>query len=75
VDILAHERAGLLRDITGLLSNEKINVLAVNTQTDKKQHIARMTFTLEIPDVAMLSRVLALLDQIPNVMEVRRRTR
>ena len=32
-----------------------------------------MTFTLEIPDVAMLSRVLALLDQIPNVMEVRRR--
>jgi GTP pyrophosphokinase len=74
VDILAHERSGLLRDITGLLSNEKINVLAVNTQTDKKQHIARMTFTLEIPDVAMLSRVLALLDQIPNVMDVRRRS-
>ena len=72
--ILAHERSGLLRDITGLLSNEKINVLAVNTQTDKKQHIARMTFTLEIPDVAMLSRVLALLDQIPNVMDVRRRS-
>jgi GTP pyrophosphokinase len=75
VDILAHERAGLLRDITGLLSNEKINVLAVNTQTDRKQHIARMTFTLEIPDVEILSRILALLDQIPNVMEVRRRTR
>jgi GTP pyrophosphokinase len=74
VDIIAHERSGLLRDITGLLSNEKINVLAVNTQTDKKQHIARMTFTLEIPDVAMLSRVLSLLDQIPNVMEVKRRT-
>ena len=74
VDIIAHERSGLLRDITGLLSNEKINALAVNTQTDKKQHIARMTFTLEIPDVAMLSRVLALLDQIPNVMEVKRRT-
>jgi GTP pyrophosphokinase len=74
VDIIAHERSGLLRDITGLLSNEKINVLAVNTQTDKKQHIAHMTFTLEIPDVAMLSRVLAQLDRIPNVMEVKRRT-
>ena len=74
VDILAHERSGLLRDITGLLANEKINVLAVNTQTDKKQHVAHMTFTLEIQDVAVLSRVLALLDQIPNVIDVKRRT-
>ena len=63
-----------MRDITGLLSNEKINVLAVNTQTDKDKHIAHMSFVLEIPNVEMLSRVLALLDQIPNVMDVRRRT-
>jgi GTP pyrophosphokinase len=74
VEIVAHERSGLLRDITGLLANEKLNVLAVNTLTDKHDHIARMTFTIEIPDVEMLSRVLALLDQIPNVMDVRRRT-
>ena len=74
VDILAHERSGLLRDITGLLANEKVNVLAVNTQTDKKQHVAHMIFTLEIQDVEVLSRILALLDQIPNVFEVKRRT-
>ena len=74
VEILAHERAGLLRDITGLLANEKINVLAVNTQTDKSQHVARMTFTVEVLDVQVLSRILALLDQIPNVMDVRRRS-
>jgi GTP pyrophosphokinase len=74
VDILAHERAALLRDITGLLANEKINVLAINTRTDKKQNVAHMTLTLEIADVEMLSRILALLDQIPNVMDVRRRT-
>ncbi len=74
VEIVAHERSGLLRDITGLFANEKINVLAVNTLTDKQQHVARMTFTIEIPNVEGLSRVLALLDQIPNVMDVRRRT-
>ena len=74
VDIVAHERAGLLRDITGLLANENINVIAVNTQTDKKQHVAHMTFTLEIPNVEILSRVLALIDQIPNIMAVRRKT-
>jgi len=74
VEIVAHERAGLLRDITGLLANEKINVLAVNTQTDKGEHVAHMRFVIEIPNVEALSRVLALLDQIPNVMDVRRRT-
>jgi GTP pyrophosphokinase len=74
VEIVAHERSGLLRDITGLLANEKVNVLAVNTQTDKARHVARMSFVLEIANVEMLSRVLALIDQIPNVMDVRRRS-
>ncbi len=72
VEVTAHDRAGLLRDITSLLANEKINVLGVRTLTDKNK-VAHMTFTLEIPDIGTLSRILALLDQIPNVMEVRRK--
>ena len=74
VDVVAHERPGLLRDITGLLANENINAISVNTQTDKHQHVAHMMFTLEIPNVKALSRILALIDRIPNVMAVRRRT-
>ncbi len=73
VEIQAVERTGLLRDITGLLANEKINVIAVNTLTDKDAHVARMRLVLEIPDVDVLSRLLALIDKIPNVTEVRRR--
>jgi GTP pyrophosphokinase len=72
VEVTAHDRAGLLRDITSLLANEKINVLGVRTLTDKQQ-VAHMIFTLEIPDIETLSRILALLDQIPNVVGVRRR--
>ncbi|MGE5240365.1 MAG: GTP diphosphokinase [Bacteroidota bacterium] len=72
VELTAHDRAGLLRDITSLLANEKINVLGVSTVTDKNQ-VAHMTFTLDIPNIETLSRILALLDQIPNVTEVRRR--
>ncbi len=72
VELNAYDRAGLLRDITSLLANEKINVLGVSTVTDKNQ-VAHMTFTLDIPNIETLSRILALLDQIPNVMEVRRR--
>ena len=74
VEIVAYERSGLLRDITAVLANEKINVVAVNTQSDRQQHTARMTLTLEIPDIDTLSRVLAQIDQLPNVTEVHRRT-
>ncbi|MHB8741895.1 MAG: GTP diphosphokinase [Sulfuricaulis sp.] len=73
VEIIAYDRAGLLRDITSLLANEKINVLGLSTVTDRQQ-IAHMTFTLDTPNIETLSRVLTLLDQIPNVTEVRRRT-
>jgi GTP pyrophosphokinase len=51
--------------------NEKINVLGVRTFTYKQQ-VAHMIFTLEIPNIETLSRVLALLDQIPNVAGVGR---
>ncbi len=74
IQIIAYDRHGLLRDITALLSNEKINVIAVNTRSDKREHIARMTLTLEISDLGTLSRVLSRINQLPNVTEVRRQT-
>ncbi len=74
VEVTAHDRPGLLRDITALFANEKINVLGVNTLTDK-QNVARMTFTIAISNIESLSRTLALLDRIPNVTQVRRKTR
>ena len=74
IQIVAFDRQGLLRDITSTLANEKINVVAVNTITDHGTHVARMTLTLEISDINTLSRVLARIDQLPNVTEVRRQT-
>jgi GTP pyrophosphokinase len=73
VDVTAYDRPGLLRDITALLANEKINVLGVQTVTDKQQ-VAHMTFKLGIPNIDALSRVLALIDRVPNVTRVRRKS-
>ncbi len=73
VEVAAYDRPGLLRDITALLANERINVTGLSTLTDRSDMVARMTFTLEIPDLDTLLRVLTLIDQIPNVVEVRRR--
>ena len=74
VEILAYDRAGLLRDITAILANERLNVIGVNTYTDKADYVAHMQLTLEIRDIGELSRVLSRIGQLPNVMEVKRRS-
>jgi GTP pyrophosphokinase len=74
IEIQAYDRQGLLRDITTLLSNENINVTAINTQSHRDTHTASMVITAEIPNIDMLSKVLARIGQLPNVTEVRRRS-
>jgi GTP pyrophosphokinase len=73
IAIEAYDRSGLLRDITSVLANDKINLSGVNTLTDKQDGIARMNLTIEITDISQLSRVLAKIGQLPNVVEARRK--
>lgn len=72
VYIKAYDRQGLLRDITLVLSNERVNVTAVNTISDPSSNIATMTLTMEIYSLAALGDVLAKVNQLSNVIEVRR---
>lgn len=73
IQVVALDRPGLLRDITAMLANEKVNILGVNTQTGKRDRIANMHITIEIADINKLSRILEKLGQLPNIMEVRRK--
>jgi GTP pyrophosphokinase len=68
--IEAVDRTGLLRDITEVLSREKINVTAVNTLS--KAGRACMQFTVEITGVPQLQRTLKLVRAIPSVIGARR---
>jgi GTP pyrophosphokinase len=72
IRVEAVDRQGLLRDITGILANEKVNVLAVQTGTDKQEHMAHMRLTLEVNDVAQLSRLLDKIGHLSNVVEAER---
>jgi len=72
VRIEALDRPGLLRDVTAVLANEKINVLALNTRSHTSTQRANMSFTLEIGDMAQLGRVLTKISALPNVLQVRR---
>ena len=66
------DRQNLLRDILNLLSNEKININAVHTQSNKLDNTAHMEMSVEVTSVAQLSRILNRLGQLNNVIEVRR---
>lgn len=66
------DRQNLLRDILNLLSNEKININAVHTQSNKLDNTAHMEMSIEVANVAHLSRILNRLGQLNNVLEVRR---
>jgi len=74
ISVYAIDRVNLLRDIFALFTNEKINVIASNTRSDKDKNTAKMHFNLEIKDVNQLSRILNRLLQLQNVMDVRRVT-
>jgi GTP pyrophosphokinase len=73
VDIVveAMDRQGLLRDISEVLSREKINVTAANTLT-RNMH-THMAFTVEVQGLPALRRALALVRDVPGVTSAARR--
>jgi GTP pyrophosphokinase len=75
VDIIveAYDRIGLLRDVTILLEGAHINVTAMQTSSNQGSHTVDMTMTIEIKDFTQLSRILAKINQLPNIASAQRR--
>jgi len=71
VVVLAADRQGLLRDIGEVYAREKLNVIGVNTVTQREQ--AQMQFTIEVADAAALRRALAQLAEVKGVVVARRK--
>jgi GTP pyrophosphokinase len=77
LDVLveAHDRPALLRDITEVFAKERLNVTGVQSQSarDAQGRVARMCFTVEVPDGRLLQGALAQLRQLPGIRHARRR--
>ena len=71
VAVEASDRQGLLRDISEVLTREKMNVIGVVTQSVKGT--AWMTFTVEIADAARLANVLKAVAGVTGVRSAHRR--
>ena len=70
--IKAYDRTGLLSDVSALLANEKVNVVAVSTRSDQGDNTAAMSLTVEIDSLERLARVMSKIEQLPNVLNARR---
>ncbi len=71
IEVEAQDRQGLLRDISDLFVREKINATKANTIS--RNNLALMQFSVEISNSQQLNRLMALIQQVPNVIAVRRR--
>jgi len=71
IEIEAHDRQGLLRDISDVLMREKINVTATNTLSRGDR--ARMSFTAQVVDSEQLGRILDQIREVGGVIQARRK--
>ncbi len=65
--IEGNDRTGLLRDITFVIANSKINMVKVETTTKARPHEATITATLELQRPEQLGEILAELRAVPSV--------
>ena len=73
LDIYCHDRQGILRDITTVLSNEKVGLLGVNSLSNPNHKSAHIRLTVEVTDANKLSSATEKLRQINDIMDVVRR--
>jgi len=70
IRLKAFDRQGLLRDISDVIAKDRLDVLRVNT--DSRGEYAHMLLTVRVRELQQLSRLLARLQHVQNVIEVGR---
>lgn len=73
VRLEAWDRVGLMRDVSSVAADEKVNLLSIHSVTHPDRTVT-MRFTVEVPSVERLSRLLQRFEQIRDIYEVRRDT-
>jgi guanosine-3',5'-bis(diphosphate) 3'-pyrophosphohydrolase len=73
IRVHALDRVGLLKDVSTLLSDERVNILSMLTQTHDDRSVT-LLLTVEVEGVGHLSRIMHRLEQLRDVVEVHRDT-
>jgi GTP pyrophosphokinase len=71
VRVSALDRVGLLKDMSILLAEERVNILSVLTQTHDDRTVT-LLLTIEVEGIRHLSRVMHRLESVRDVLDVQR---
>jgi guanosine-3',5'-bis(diphosphate) 3'-pyrophosphohydrolase len=71
IRIEAYDRTGLLNEITNVVAENKVNIVAANVRVNP-DHTATVQATLQVASVAQLARVLSKVEQIRDIYSVSR---
>ena len=71
VQVEGWDRVGLMRDVSALVAEEKVNISSVNL-VNHNNHTVTLYFTLETGGLAQLSRLLAKMEGIRGITSVAR---
>jgi GTP pyrophosphokinase len=72
ISMTAYQRTGLMQDVSTILANLKVNLLSINSDTNKLEQMVYTKMTVEIHSVDDLVVIMEKLSQLPNVQEVKR---
>ena len=73
IQVHAFDRKGLLKDVSSVFADEKVNVLEMNTLTEPRDQSVQMSISVEVANLEVMSKLLAKIDQLPNVLSVKRK--
>jgi GTP diphosphokinase / guanosine-3',5'-bis(diphosphate) 3'-diphosphatase len=71
IRIEAYDRTGLLNEITNVVAENKVNIIAANIHVNPDQ-TATLLITLQVSSVAQLAKVLSRIEQLRDVSSVSR---
>ena len=72
IEVYANDRLGLLADVVKVLGDNKCNIMAVTSKTNRER-IAVIELTIEVENTEKLNNVLKNLRKVDSVYEVKRK--
>ncbi len=73
IEVQAFDRRGLVRDVSAALADEEVSIHGMQTVTDKRDNVAHMQIAISITGLPQLSKVLARIAKLPNIISAKRR--
>jgi GTP pyrophosphokinase len=70
--VSAFDRRGLVRDLSDIITQERLSIEAMTTTTERDAGTAHVTLQLAVHDLDQLARLTKRLSAVPNVLTVRR---